>query len=126
MQIPWMEGEVGWKQVFIAQGVGLAVIVLLFTVGLCRAAAQEAPAPPVKVEAVKPADLTEVQRLYLQTLVQQVELWQLKAREAERGFTDSQTALKKLLTEITPAGYQINERLELVKLPAQPQPAAKP
>ena len=87
----------------------LFAVMLAGLIGLYTASAQEtAPSTPT---------LTEVQRLQVLNAAKDVELWQLKAQQAATEFEKARVTLTKLIEAVTPTGYQLNEKLELVKLP---------
>lgn len=64
--------------------------------------------------------LTDMQRLQLQNGALAVELWQMKAQQAQSEFEKARAGLKKLIADVTPAGYQMNEKMEFEKLPEKP------
>lgn len=71
--------------------------------------------------------LTDVQKLQVQNAVQAVELWQLRAQNAASEFEKAREALTKLVASVTPSGYQLSEKLELVPVPpVQGPPASAP
>ncbi len=87
-------------------------VVLVFLLGLGLSMRAQAPPP----------DLSEVQRLQLQVLSQQIELAQLRAQQAQADFDKARTALTTLLQTLAQPGYD----LDLQRLVYVPTPAATP
>jgi hypothetical protein len=79
--------------------------------------AQEAP------KAATGPTLSEVQKLTIQNKAKDVELWQLRAQQAASEYDKARADLTKLLAEVTPQGFTLNDRLDLVPVPA---PEKKP
>lgn len=87
--------------------------------------AQEKPKDPPKTEAAAPAAapvLSDADKKEIvdkvnarQMLATQLENFQLKAQMTSLELDKATTALNQLIQEKTPAGYQINDKLELVK-----------
>lgn len=65
--------------------------------------AQDKPAPPPK-----PPALTEVQKLTLQTLLQRIEIAQLRAQAAQRDFEQARDEAQKLLSVLQVPGYTLD------------------
>lgn len=86
----------------------IGMSIAMFIVILCRVS--------VELYARDAPVLTEVQRLQVLNAAKDVELWQLKAQQAANEFEKAQTALMKLVATVTPTGYRLNEKLELVKV----------
>ncbi len=71
--------------------------------------------------------LTEVQKLQLINAAKDVEIWQLKAQQAASEFEKARTTLQQMAVSMTPDGYVINEKLELVRATtSDATPPAKP
>ncbi len=90
------------------------IVALLVVCGL--ALAQDKALPP----AGTPPALTETQRLQIQLAAKEVELWQIKAQQAAQEYERAGAALRALVAKLTPSGYTLNDRLELVPLPKAP------
>jgi len=61
--------------------------------------------------------LTEVQRLQVLNAAKDVEIWQLKVQQATVELDRSRDVLTKLIASVTPAGYRMNDNLELIAIP---------
>ena len=85
-------------------GTMLVVVAMLFLVLSIRARAQS--------DAQKPPSLSDVQKLQILNAAKDMEIAQLKLEAAR-------AAMQTLVNALTPAGYQINERLELVPVTAK-------
>jgi hypothetical protein len=101
------------------------VAVLAFVL-IAPVLAQEKPKDPPKTEAAAPAAvpvLSDADKKDIvdkvnarQMLATQLENFQLKAQMTSVELEKATTALNQLITEKTPPGYQINDKLELVKV----------
>lgn len=101
---PWNTKERRVWALIIGLSIFLPIVVLG---GLALELDARTDTPPV---------LTEVQRLQVLNAAKDVELWQLKAQQAASEFEKAQAALAKLIATVTPSGYRLNEKLELVKV----------
>ena len=90
---------------------GLTVVAFVSLVAVAFAADGQA----------KPPVLTSEQKKDIQLAAKDVELWQLRAQQAATEFDKARTALQKLVASLTPDGYVMTERLDLV-----PEPAREP
>lgn len=86
------------------------------------AAQQPAPSASPAIPAAQAPALTDLQKLQILNAAKDIELWQLKAQQAASEFEKARATLQQLLAAMTPAGYQINDKLELVKLPEAKKP----
>jgi len=73
----------------------------------------QAQAPPAKPEV--PPVLSEVDRLKIINALQSVELWSLKMQAAAQELQKARMDADKLITTVTPEGWQLNEQLQFVK-----------
>lgn len=72
----------------------------------------------VPLQAEEPAPkLTDVQKLQLVAASRDVQIWELKVQNAALEHERARQRMDKLVAEYTPAGYKLNDRLELEKLP---------
>ena len=71
----------------------------------------------VRADEPKPPRLTSEQKKDILLAVKDVELWQLKLQQAATELDKAKKALDTLVAASTPAGYQLTDRLDLVKLP---------
>lgn len=66
---------------------------------------------------VPPPALTELQRAQLLYASSQVELWELRTQTAASSLERARASLQKMIVDMTPSGYRMTEKMELVKLP---------
>ncbi len=85
--------------------------------------------PAIVASAATTPALTAEQKLALQNAALALQnaalafkVAQLEAQAAAHAHAQASTALQQLLAASTPAGYVINERLELVKMPEKKAP----
>ena len=99
-----------------------AVVALLL---IAPAFAQEKPVdpPPKNGASATAPELTESDKKEIvekanarQMLATQLENFQLKAQMTSLDLEKATTALNQLIAQKTPTGYQINDKLELVKV----------
>lgn len=88
----------------------LATTVFLAAFLVVAAATQDAPKTP-------PPALTLEQKQAIQLAAKDIEIAQLRAQAAAAEFNAARESLTKLLALYVPAGYQLNEKFELVKVP---------
>lgn len=81
-----------------------------------------AQAPDSKPPDPKTPTLTAEQRTTLLLAAKDVEIWQLRLQQAATELDKARTAVQQIVTTITPPGYVLNEKLELVKAPPPPPP----
>lgn len=76
----------------------------------------QAPAPTAaNVSPAAPA-LTDVQKLQIVNTAQEIELQDLRAVQACAPCQAARARMQQLLAAFTPAGYQVTDKLELVKI----------
>lgn len=97
----------------------LTASLLPFTLVLLVGQAQ-APKPDAK-----PPALTDVQKKDILLASKDVEIWQLRMQQAASEFEKAQARLTTLIKAHTPEGYQMNDKLELVKVPDIPKKEPK-
>lgn len=85
--------------------------------GLLLIALPAAAQAPTASAEDKPPALSEVQRLQIQNAAQAMEIWQLKAQQAASEFEKARAHIQELIATVTPKGWQLNDKLEFVKLP---------
>jgi hypothetical protein len=79
-------------------------------------------APTVAADGpAKAPALTSEQRKDILLASKDVELWQLRTQQAAAEFEKARATLQKLVASLTPAGYTMTDKLELV-----PEPAKEP
>jgi len=88
------------------------LIVVVVVVGLFSVLHGQETSASQKVPA-----LTDVQKLTIQSAAKDVEIWQLRAQQATSEYQKAQAALQQYVASVTPAGYQITDKLELVPVP---------
>jgi len=99
------------------------VIVLVITVGAQApkpAPPPVLPAPAAAGKAEPPPTLAETDRLKIINASQAVEIWTLKLQQAAAEVQTARTAFDQLVAAVTPAGWQLNEKLEFVKKEKEP------
>lgn len=69
----------------------------------------------------KKPELTEVQKLQIVNASKDVEIWQLRTQQAASEYEKARLALKQIIENVTPKGYQLNEKLELIEIPVDPK-----
>lgn len=90
------------------------IATVVIALALSTPSAQAPKADDKKVDV--PPVLTDVQKKDIQIAAQQVEIWNLRAQQAAAEFQKAQQALNQLIAQLTPQGYAITEKLELVKV----------
>ena len=96
----------------------IRTVLLVLLVSVVGVTAQEAKAPTPPT----PPSLSEVQKLTVQNAAKDVELWQLRAQAAATEYDKARAVLTKLIADVTPAGFQLNEKLDLVPVPPEKKP----
>jgi hypothetical protein len=92
--------------------IGILTLALLTTLP-----PDQAPAPPTAAPA-----LTLEQKQAIQLAAKDIEIAQLHAQQAAAEFNAAREALAKLLALYVPAGYQLNEKFELIPIPPPAPP----
>src|SRR5688572_8711520 len=87
--------------------IGTAVAIAIYSL-IAVVATQERIAPP---------PLTDLQKLQLLNLSKDVELWELRTQTAAASLERARAAFQKLVTDLTPAGYRMTEKMEFVPVP---------
>lgn len=97
----------------------ILTILAALVLSACAHAQQPATSPLPAVAKADPAapTLTTEQKLAVQNAAQQLEILQLRAQAIARDFEAARAALQQLVSAVTPEGYTLNDRLELVKVP---------
>lgn len=90
--------------------------------GVPEGAVGQAPTPPAVGTAAPqqlapPPVLTDAQKLQIQNAALLLENWQLKTQQAAGEFEKARAAMQQLIAAMTPAGYQLTDKLEFVKTP---------
>jgi len=86
--------------------------VLIVVLSVTSAAQAPPPSP-----SVTPPVLAELDRLRIVNAAQTVELWTLKLQAAATEVQKAREQLDKLVAAAAVPGWQLNERLEYVKVP---------
>lgn len=75
---------------------------------------------PLHAQETAPT-LTEVQRLQVLNAAKDVEIWKLRVAQSAGELEKANVALARTIGSVTPAGYHLNDKLELEPLPKDKQ-----
>lgn len=101
--------------------VGIIVIVAALLAWPARAQEKPVDKPAAAADAA-PKQLTLEQKQAIQLAAKDIEIAQLRAQQAAADYNAARERVSKLIASYVPAGYQLNEQLDLVKVP---EPAKK-
>lgn len=105
--------------------VGIVTVLALVSAPLF---AQEKPAEKPAAADAKTTTLSLEQKQAIQLAAKDIEIAQLHAQQAAADYNVAREKLSKLVAAYVPAGYQLNEQLELVKVepPKKDEPKKDP